>query len=101
MIPDSLVDHAYSVMCEELNHWQIVGPLEQRRANLPPRTFWNAVRTEETAAIDARPDPIIFHMDSKANAIACVQWHGLKAVITALKGELGLIPSNDDSTSNG
>jgi len=95
-ITDEQVDRAYEIMSEELNHWQIVGPLEERRGkHLPPREFWNAVRT---TAINETHDPIIFHLTTKANAIACVQWHGLKAVLAAVRRELA--PSASETVGN-
>lgn len=87
-LPDELIDTAYEAMSAELDHWNIVGPLTERRAPpLPPREFWNAVR-KNNAAIEEQPRPTIFHLKDRPTAIACVQWHGLKAAITAVKGEL-------------
>lgn len=115
-IPDELVDLAYEAMSAELSHWSIIGPLEDRRSgNLPVREFWNAVRTEQSS-IDAAPQHEITHLKSRQYAVACVQWHGLKAAIAALmahsdnkiggreapdKGELGPIPSSNDGDDHG
>lgn len=99
MIEDETVDRAYEAMCAELSLWQIVGPLEERRTNLPPREFWNAVRVAEND-INSAPSKL-FHLDSRANAIACVQWHGLAAALAAVKRELAPLPaSNDDNLTS-
>jgi len=68
---------------------------------MPPRTFWNAVR-DNASAIHDKPDNTIIHLTTREHAVACVQWHGLKAVITALKGELGpsLAVSGNDNTGD-
>lgn len=98
-ITNAEVDRAYEVMCEELNHWQIVGPLVERRRHLPDREYWNAVRT--TVLDHGATVPEITHLDCKANAVACVQWHGLRAVVAAIKGELAPSVSETSSNDNG
>lgn len=100
MISEAQIDCAYEVMCEELNHWQIVGPLAERRRNLPDREYWNAVRTEQMS-IDSAPQNEITHLKDKATAIACVQWHGLKAVLEAFEGELAPVASEAAGNDNG
>lgn len=99
MIDEAAVDRAYEVMCAELNHWQIVGPLAERRPNLPDREYWNAVRTEQSAA-DAAPKHEITHLKDRSTAIACVQWHGLRAVLTDLEGELAPSVSETSEQAN-
>lgn len=94
---DELVDKAYELMSDELHKWQIVGPLVERRKNFPDREYWNAVRTEQKA-IDATPTHEMTHLKDRSYAIACVQWHGLKAVLAALKRELAPLPASNDDT---
>lgn len=96
---EEIVDKAYELMSDELHKWQIVGPLAERRPNLPDREYWNAVRTEQTS-IDSVPTHEITHLKDRSYAIACVQWHGLKAVLAALKRELAPSASITDGNDN-
>lgn len=93
------VDHAYEIMSDELSHWQVVGPLAERRTNLPDREYWNAVRTSQVAT-DAEPTITITHLKDRAHAIACVQWHGLKAVLAAFERELAPSASSTGGNDN-
>lgn len=86
-VSDEITDLAMDAMSEELSHWQVVGPLVERRQHLPDREYWNAVRTNPEV-LNVRPAPTIHHLKDKANAIACVQWHGLRAGLTAVMREL-------------
>lgn len=99
-LPEALVDRAYEAMCEELNNWSIVGPLEEPRAKpLPPREFWNAVRNPNQIIGGTPTD--LHHLATRQHAVACVQWHGLRAALVAVMGELGPLPSDTGDNSNG
>lgn len=99
-VTEELVDLGYEAMCEELGHWNIVGPLEQRRPNLPPKEFWNAVRKNETL-LQPEAAPTVISLISKQHAVACVQWHSLKAALAAVMRELTPSVSSIGDTPNG
>lgn len=100
-ITEELVDKMLDIYWAELRLWNIIGPLEERRTNLPPRPFWNAVRTPPQSIIDAQPENTIIHFKDIESARACIQWHGLKAVLSAFLGELAASASDSGGTSNG
>lgn len=100
VLDDDTIDDLLIVYHDELNRWNIVGPLEERRTNLPPREFWNAVRTEEGAE-GLRPEPKIIHFKTRSDAVCCVQWHGLKAALTAFLGVLATSASEEADNSHG
>ena len=90
-LPDDIVDKGLEAFDTEASKWQIVGPLEERRPNLPPREFWNVVREPRSSIIldqNKEPEPLVIHMKSKEYAFACVRWHSLQAALEAVKQEL-------------
>lgn len=100
-ISEELVDKMLDVYWNELQLWNIIGPLEERRTNLPPRPFWNAVRTPPELIIGMKPENTIIHFRDAESARACIQWHGLKAVLVAFIGELAAFASTTEGTPNG
>lgn len=99
-VEERLVDLGYEAMCEELNLWNIVGPLENRRPNLPPQEFYNAVRNNKTA-VSPEAFPTVISLKSKPHAVACVQWHSLRAALAAVMRELAPIASSIGDDTNG
>lgn len=100
-IEDEVVDRLLEVYWDELRLWNIIGPLEERRTNLPPRPFWNAVRTPPEIIIGMKPENTIIHFKDIEHARACIQWHALKAVLTAFLGELTPLVSDTGGKPNG
>jgi hypothetical protein len=95
-IPDEVVDKALAAYHGELQLWQIVGPMvERRRKPLPDREFWNAVRTEPAPIIitsDAAPaEPRVIHLQDQQFAWACVQFHGIQAALEAVRDEISAL----------
>lgn len=90
-ITDEVVDRAYDILCEELDHWRVLGPDKSGT--------YIAVRREDklgynaSAIIQPNTPPSdqqslkTFHLKDKEFANACLQWHGLQAVLTQLEIE--------------
>lgn len=99
-VAEEVVDTAYEAMCAELNLWNIVGPLEERRSNLPPRVFYNAVRNNKDV-LHPEAQPTVISLIDKPHAVACVQWHSLRAAIAAVMRELAPTASSIGDDTNG
>ena len=96
---EAITDRAMEAMQIELDHWKIIGPTAQDtylavRDPIPAMIF-----ADHSAAVDmATSAAKNFHMKDKAHAVLCLQWHGLRAAIAAVKEELALLGSNNDGT---
>lgn len=85
-LPDKTIDEAYYLLCQELDHWRVIGPDSQGT--------YLACRTEEPMGYakpaivmpDAPPQRVVnFRLKDAKHANACLQWHGLKAVLEQLE----------------
>lgn len=91
-VPDDVVFKAQEIFEAELACWQIVGPMAERRPNLPDREFWNVVRRDPAPATIIQVEPMentsevkIIHLQSKEYAYSCIRWHGIRAVLEAIR----------------
>lgn len=104
-ITDELVDRAYEAMTDELEFWRIIGP-DNQGAFVALRDPEIQMKLKAAAVIMPNTGPetatlVNYRLRDKAHAVACLQWHALKAALAAVKGELGPIPSNEDGNDNG
>jgi len=91
---DLVIDRAYDLLCNELDHWQIVGP-DNRGAYVAQR--WQEPRgfaKQKPAAIiipgqeqQQQAGVISYVLKDKAYATACLHWHALQAVLNNLVSE--------------
>lgn len=103
-LPDDLVDRAYEAMTDELEFWRIIGP-DAKGHYVAVRDSEIQMKMKATAIImpNAADKPTatevqkMFRMVDKAHAVACLQWHALRAAIAAVKREL--VPSTSDTAA--
>lgn len=101
---EELTDLAYEALTDELEHWRIIGPdakgvfiavrdpqIEMKMkaaAIIAPQASVNDVEGKDSARK-------MFRMMDKEHAVACLQWHALRAALAAVKRELA--PSASDA----
>ena len=87
-LADDMYDRAYDVMCGELDHWQVAGPMVDPGTK---KQFWTAARKLDAdgyappSAIHAPVGPqdkVHFqHFKDKGYAVAYIQYNSLRAVL--------------------
>lgn len=101
VISEDLTDLAYEAMTNELEYWRIIGP-DKQNAFIAIRDPEIVMKMKATAIImpDASTDVARqnaaaknFRLKDKQHAVACLQWHALRAALAAVKRELVLSTS--------
>lgn len=107
MITDALVDLAYEAMTDELEYWRIIGPDAQgvyvaiRDPEIQLKMKASAIIVPSEQIKPPTEVQKAFRMRDKPHAVACLQWHALRAALAAVKRELDPSSSEIGDASTG
>jgi hypothetical protein len=102
-IPDELVDLAMEALTDELEYWRIMGP-DAKGTFIAVRDPQIEMKMKASAIImphtETEPQARIhYRLKDKGHAVACLQWHALRAALAAVKRELAPSASNNEATT--